>query len=288
MSAHERTSAGALDAELAFAIEAARWAGERALRLRASGRWAGETLADIGDQAADGLLQGLIRGRFPADGVLSEETADSHERLAKERAWIVDPLDGTREYSDGRADWAVHVALTIGGRCALAAVGLPCEERVLWGVCVPGAERAGIASAGVGASATAASGSRLLRASDPGEPAAGPRVAVSRSHTPPWTADFARRIGASALLPFGSAGFKVSRLLLGEADVYVHRKGLKEWDTCAPETVARALGWRVCTLRGADHRYNQADPVNSELVVCRPALAERVLSALAEGGVLES
>lgn len=283
MSATERTNAGALEAELAFAIAAARWAGERALRLRGSGRWSGEMLADIGDQSADGLLQGLIRGRFPEDGVLSEETADSHERLARRRAWIVDPLDGTREYSDGRADWAVHVALTLDSRCALAAVGLPCEERVLWGVCVPGAERAGIAYPG----ASPANASRLLRAAEPGEPAAGPRVAVSRSHTPPWTGDFARRIGASALLPFGSAGFKVSRLLLGEADVYVHRKGLKEWDTCAPETVARALGWRVCTLRGAEHRYNQPDPVNSELVVCRPALEQRVLSALAEGGVLD-
>jgi 3'(2'), 5'-bisphosphate nucleotidase len=91
---------------------------------------------------------------------------------------------------------------------------------------------------------------------------------------------FAKRLGAE-LLPCGGAGYKVARLLLGEADVYVHKIGLKEWDTCAPETVARALGWHVCKLAGAEHRYNQRDPRNHELVVCRPAMTDAVLAALA-------
>lgn len=260
--------------DLAFAIEAARDAGVRALRLRETGRWKDEKiLGDVGDQASDGYLQGLIRGRYPDDGLLSEETADSPARLSKERVWIVDPLDGTKEYGQGRPDWAVHVALTQGGRCLLGAVALPSEKRVLWGYALPGREHAGIEGGGTLARGDAPQGPKL-------------RIAVSRSHTPEWTNALAAALGPSELVPWGSAGFKVSRLALGEADLYVHSKGLKEWDTCAPETVARALGWSVCRLRGDEHGYNRADPKNHELVICRPALRQRVLEAIAGCGVL--
>jgi 3'(2'), 5'-bisphosphate nucleotidase len=270
MSSTPALSDAQVERELAFAIEAARLAGRRVLALRAEQRWQGKVLADVGDQAADGFLQGLIRGRYPEDGILSEETADSTERLAKERVWIVDPLDGTQEFSEGRSDWGVHVALTLAGRCALAAVALPALEEVLWGVALPGRERAG-----------ALNGSTLVRGDSAGPER--PRVVVSRSHTPPWVAAFARELSAE-LVPFGSAGFKVSRLLAGEADLYPHKVGLKEWDTCAPETVARALGWSVTRLRGEEHRYNQPNPKNHELLVCRPAWKERVLAALRASG----
>ncbi len=262
-----------IERALDFAVSAASEAGRRALALRAAGRWEGPMLADIGDQASDGFLQGLLRGRYPGDGILSEETADSPERLKKARTWIVDPLDGTREFSEGRHDWAVHVALTFEGRCALAAVALPSLDECLWGVALAGRERGG-----------AKNGTPVTG----GETEAGrtPKVVVSRSHTPPWVERFAETLGVE-LLPCGSAGFKVSRLLVGEADVYVHKVGLKEWDTCAPETVARALGWHVCKLRGEEHRYNREDPRNHELVVCRPAWRERVLEAVQASGALE-
>ena len=263
-----------IERDLAFAMEAARSAGKRGLGLREAGRWEGKTLADIGDQAADGFLQGFVRGRYPEDGLLSEETADSPERLGRERTWIVDPLDGTKEYSQGRADWAVHVALTVGGTCALAAVALPSEGRVLWGVALEGQERGGDDGGGTLVSGASESPSK-------------PRVMVSRSHTPPWVETFAGSLGAT-LVPCGSAGFKVSRLLAGEGDIYVHKIGLKECDTCAPETVARALGWHVCRLRGEEHRYNRADPKNHELVVCRPTWRDRVLEAIASSGDLEA
>ncbi len=262
-----------IERDLAAAIDAARETGRRVASLRAMERWEGKMLADVGDQAGDGYLQGFFRGRYPEDGILSEETVDSPDRLAKDRAWILDPLDGTKEYGQMREDWAIHVALTVGGSCALAAVGLPHTDDVLWGVALPGHERAG-----------STSGTELLRGdSTPNDP---PKVAVSRSHTPPWVESFAGKIGAE-LYPCGSAGFKVSRLLTGHADVYVHKIGLKEWDTCAPETVARALGWHVCKLRGEEHRYNQRDPKNHELVVCRPAIAEQVIEAIAASGALE-
>lgn len=262
-----------IERDLAFAIEIAREAGRRVVGLRNEKRWEGKMLADIGDQAADGLLQGYLRGRYPADGILSEETVDSAERLTKARAWIVDPLDGTQEYSEGRADWGVHVALTLGGQCALAAVALPADDDVLWGVCVPGKERAG-----------SSKGSALVRGDSPQR--ARPRIVVSRSHTPPWVEKFARALDAE-LVPCGSAGYKVARLLTGEADLYAHTIGLKEWDTCAPETVARALGWHVSKLRGEAHAYNQKNPKNHELLVCRPAWRERLLVALRESGALE-
>jgi 3'(2'), 5'-bisphosphate nucleotidase len=265
-----------IEKDLALAVHAAREAGARVEALRASGRWADEGIrGDVGDQAADGYLRGLLEGRCPADGVLSEETADSAERLAKSRVWIVDPLDGTKEYGQLREDWAVHVALCVDGAPALGAVALPATRQVLWGVCVPGKERAGIEGGGVLLSGDSSAGQHL-------------RMVVSRSHTPEWTSRFASLLGVTEQQPVGSVGYKVSRLLLGEAEVYVHKKGLKEWDTCAPEVIARALGWTVCKLRGEPHRYNQKDPKNHELVICRPALKARVLEALRQSGALEA
>ena len=272
---HSEISAADIERDLDFAIAAARAAGERVMALRASGRWQGPVLADIGDQAADGWLQGLIRGRYPTDGLLSEETADSSDRLSRSRCWIVDPLDGTREFSELRADWAVHVALTSGGRCAIGVVALPAKACLLWGVAIEGHQRTGLEGEGC-----------LLVGDVPGP--ATPRVLVSRSHTPDWVGRFCQHLGAEPPLACGSAGYKTARILLGEADVYVHKIGLKEWDTCAPETVARALGWTVCRLRGEEHRYNQPDPRNHELVVCRPARKERVLGALARSGALDA
>jgi len=279
MSTHaDPLSDSEIERDLSFAIAAAQDAGARVAALRASGRWEGKMLADIGDQAADGLLQGLIRGRYPQDGLLSEETADSPERLRQQRCWIVDPLDGTREFSESREDWAVHVALTIAGRCALAAVALPSRDRVLWGVALPGRERAGARDGRGGEVAGLVVGD----SADSGSP----RIVVSRSHTPDWVGRFCERIGGGAPIPCGSAGFKTAQILLGGADIYVHKVGLKEWDTCAPETIARALGWTVCKLRGEEHRYNQPDPRNHEFVVCRPSWRSRVLEALSESGAL--
>jgi len=262
-----------IERDLSFAAEIARDAGRRALAQRECGRWEGQTLADVGDHAADGYLQGCIRGRYPEDAILSEETADSPERLGKERVWIVDPIDGTREYSQLRDDWAVHVGLCVGGVGALGAVALPAVDTVLWGVALEGRERSGHDGNG-----------RAAVRGDSAQTGA-PRILVSRSRTPSWIADFAGALEGE-LVPFGSVGFKASRLLLGEADVYVCRQGLNEWDTCAPEIVARAFGWHVCTMSGESHVYNRPNPRNHELVICRPAWRERVLEAAVASGAL--
>lgn len=267
-------NAETLDRDLSFAIHAARQAGRRALAISAqqvrggAARWSGALLGDVADQGCDGYLQGLIAGRYPEDGLLSEETKDDTQRVKKRRAWIVDPLDGTKEYSERREDWAVHVALAIEGAPVLGAVALPAQGRVAWAICAPGHERAGIEGAGA-----------LVRGASPMP--AKPRVALSRSHTPPWMAAFIERLHGEPR-PAGSVGNKVAMLLLGEADLYVHKVGLKEWDTCAPEVLARALGWHVCRIDGTPHQYNQQDPHNHELIVCRPAMTGQVLRTVQE------
>ncbi|MEC7724435.1 MAG: 3'(2'),5'-bisphosphate nucleotidase CysQ [Planctomycetota bacterium] len=254
-------------------------AGARLLALRESGRWEDpKILGNVGDQAADGYLQGAIYGRYPDDAILSEETKDDLERTKKRVAWIVDPLDGTKEYSTGRHDWAVHVGLSVDQQPVLGVVALPSVGRVLTAirgegvgaeVAVLGAE--GEWPAEIVPDEGASSGQKL-------------RLVASRSHTPEWMQEFAAGMGEAELVPCGSVGFKVSMLLFGKADIYVHKIGLKEWDTCAPEAIARAAGYEVCRFDGEDHRYNHANARNDELVVCRPWLKERVLAGLARAG----
>ena len=190
----------------------------------------------------------------------------------KDVEWIIDPLDGTKEFCQLRDDWGVHVALTLGGACAIGVVYLPSQETLVWGVAVPGRERVGIDGPG------------QLAAVDSGEPG---RVVVSRSHTPPWVEAFAQEVGAGELIPFGGCGNKTIQLMTDQADIYVHKIGLKEWDTCAPESIARAAGWTVRKLDGSEHRYNQPDPHNHEYVMCRPGHLEQVLSALQTSGALD-
>ncbi len=264
-------------ARLAFAARIAEDAGRRLLAVRTSGRWTDEAiLGDVGDQAADGYLQGALLARYPDDGILSEETKDAPERLARRWTWIVDPLDGTKEFSQGRQDWAVHVGLALDGRPVLGAVALPAISRVVSAVCAAGAIRVALHGAG--------GEWPMVLAGDDGPPLSRRlRMVVSRSHTPEIVAKVARELGDAELIPCGSVGFKVAMLMLGKADAYVHKKGLKEWDTCAPEVVARAAGFTVCRLDGSDQGYNRPDPRNDEIVVCRPWLRQRVLEALAAG-----
>ena len=223
--------------------------------------------------AGDAAVALEERERVAVDVLARREPADTRDRLDKRRVWIIDPLDGTREFSQLREDWAVHVALTIEGRCALGSVALPAQRRTIWGVCLPD-----MLSYGIDGEGDLARGDTSSH-----EP---PRIAVSRSHTPSWMPGFAETLGATQTHS-GSVGNKVAMLLLGAADIYAHRKGLKEWDTCAPETVARALGWTVCRLRGDEQRYNQPDPRNDELAMCRPAWRTRVLEALRSSGAVK-
>jgi 3'(2'), 5'-bisphosphate nucleotidase len=203
-----------------------------------------------GDKRSHDFLVAALAAERPDDAVLSEEGADDPIRLRSERVWIVDPLDGTREFSElGRDDWAVHVALWRAGELIAGAVALPAQGMT-------------------------------LATPDVAYPAAvdGPaRVVVSRTR-PPAVALAVREALGGVLVEMGSAGAKVAAVIQGRADVYVHAGGQYEWDSAAPVAVARAAGLFTSRIDGSPLIYNQADPKLPDLIVCRPELAEAVLA----------
>jgi len=237
----------------AVAHELARAAGALLLEVRAELVAAGaeeRTIKDTGDLRSHDWLMEQLASLRPDDAVLSEEGKDDQARLSFSRAWIVDPLDGTREFSEVRDDWAVHVALSIDGEPAIGAVALPGLDLVL---------------------------STANPPSVPARPAGRPvQVVVSRTRPPAIAVAVAEQLGGE-LVPMGSAGAKAMAVVRGEVDVYVHGGGQYEWDNCAPAAVAIAAGLHVSRLDGSPLRYNNADPYLPDLVICRPEIAEEVL-----------
>lgn len=233
-------------------------AGELLLGVRAEleSAPAAERKAQGDRRSHDFLMAELARVR-PADAVLSEEGVDDPVRLGAQRVWIVDPLDGTREFSElGREDWAVHVALWQRaddgeGDLIAGAVALPAQGITLATPAVPA----------------------------PAEWQGAPRVVVSRTR-PPAVAHRVQEQLNGTLVELGSAGAKVAAVIQGRADVYVHAGGQYEWDSAAPVAVARAAGLHTSRIDGSPLRYNRADPLLPDLVVCREELAVHVLAAL--------
>ena len=238
--------------DVQVAERAARSAAEVLVRLRDGRVPAGRALGDAGDAAAQQEIAAVLAAERPGDVVFSEEAVDDRRRLAAERVWIVDPLDGTREYGEGRHDWAVHVALWTGGELTAAAVALPGLGEVLL------TDPAAVV---------------------PGRPDGPVRVAVSRSR-PPAEADAVAAALDAELVPLGSAGYKTTAVVRGEADAYVHAGGMYQWDSAAPVAVAHAAGLVTCRLDGSPLVYNDPDPWLPDLVVCRPELADRILEAV--------
>jgi len=236
--------------EHAFAAWAATTAGEQLLELREQGL-VGRELKDAGDRLAHETLMRLLGKHRPADPVLSEEGRDDRRRLDATRVWIVDPLDGTREYSEPpRADWAVHVALWEDGDLAAGAVAQPAL-----GTTFSTSDRP---------TPAASNGGR-------------PRIAVSRTRPPAFVEALAAELGAE-LIPMGSAGAKVISVVRDVSDAYVHAGGQYEWDSAAPVAVARAAGLHTSRANGAPLLYNRADPLLPDLLVCRPDLAPAITS----------
>jgi 3'(2'), 5'-bisphosphate nucleotidase len=251
----------------------ARWlaarAGQLLLDLRAElGHADPDALRTAGDRRAHELLTAELARWRPADAVLSEEGVDDPARLAAERVWIVDPLDGTREYGEeGRTDWAVHVALWRRTVAAAADGRAPAGRLVAGAVALPAQHR-------------------LLGTDEP--PAYPPMnggtaltLAASRSRPPAFLAGLAAAVGAE-LVPMGSAGAKIAAVVCGQVDAYVHAGGQYEWDSAAPVAVATATGLHASRIDGSGLEYNRADPRLPDLVVCRKDLAARLLTALAK------
>ena len=223
-----------------------------------------------GDKRSHDFLMEALAAERPDDAVLSEEGADDPVRLSAERVWIVDPLDGTREFSElGRVDWAVHVALWQSGVGAFPsqAVGPPARSA------------GGLVA---GAVALPAQGITLATpaVAPPPATAGSPRIVVSRTR-PPAIALAVRDALDGTLVEMGSAGAKVASVVQGISDVYVHAGGQYEWDSAAPVAVARAAGLHTSRIDGSPLDYNQPDPLLPDLVVCRPEFAEAVLAVTA-------
>ncbi len=250
------------DGDAAFAVQLA---GEAVRLLEALREQMGtadvDALRKAGDRRSHEFLMRAFGESRPDDAVLSEEGTDDAARLGAERVWIVDPLDGTREFGEGRGDWAVHIALWVrtgheGGQLALGAVGLP-DGVVLSSHPAP---------------------------DPPPTPEAGqpPRVVASRTRAPAVVDDVVAAL-AGVKVPLGSAGAKIAAVIRGEAEAYVHAGGQWEWDSAAPVAVAHAAGVVATRLDGSPLLYNQPRPYLPDLIVCRPELAERVLAAAATG-----
>jgi 3'(2'), 5'-bisphosphate nucleotidase len=241
-------------------------AGALLLELRAAAgssaaeRWG---LRDDGDMGSHHFLVDELLAARPDDRVLSEEGAEDRRRLDAHRVWIVDPLDGTREFGElGRSDWAVHVALVIDRQLAVGAVALPAQGITLSTASPPVLPPSPIAE---------------------GRP---PRMVVSRSRPHPATILAAEVMGAD-LLPMGSAGAKAMAVVQGEADAYAHAGGQYEWDSAAPAAVALSAGLHVSGVDGTELEWNKSDPWQPHLLICRPELAgpvvEAVQAAIARG-----
>ena len=243
----------------ALARDLAGEAGQLLLDLRESGFAEPDVLRKAGDRQSHEFLAARLAELRPGDAVLSEEGIDGRERLSADRVWIVDPLDGTREFGEeGRADWAVHVALWERGELSAGAVALPAQGTILSTLDPPSGEtaRAPVSTAPL-------------------------RLVVSRTRASQLVKDVAVLLKAE-FVPCGSAGAKTATVITGETDVYLHSGGFYEWDTAAPVAVARAAGLHASRIDGSDLVYNRAEPLLPDILVCRPAIAGLLLDAIRE------
>ena len=225
--------------------------GEILKGVRNGGLLRGLALGDAGDEAAQEWISRVLEQHRPKDGVLSEEAADDLSRLKKDRVWIIDPLDGTKEFATGRQDWAVHIALVENHKPIHAAVGLP----------------------DIGVNFF----------SDEARAVLGPKsgkIIVSRNRAPK-VADYVAEHTGSEITTYGSAGAKAMRVLLGDADAYIHAGGQYEWDSAAPVGVAQAAGLHCSRLDGSKLTYNNADPYLPDVLICRPDMADEILQLCA-------
>lgn len=237
--------------DAALAAHLAEVAGRILLEVRAAGIFSAKALGKAGDQTANQFLVHAIREARPDDGLLSEEMKCDGDRLSKSRVWIVDPVDGTREYGEERQDWAVHVGLAVDGVATLGAVALP--------------------------------GAGLVLRSDQPQPVPAPasplRMLVSRTRPAAEAVAVAERLGAT-LVPMGSAGAKAMAVVRGEADIYLHSGGQYEWDSAAPVAVAAAHGLHCSRIDGSPLVYNQEDVYLPDLLICPKELADQVLALI--------
>lgn len=218
---------------------------------RAGGLLSGRSLARVANEVAQNWTDEVLAVHRPDDGTLSEGVSDDLSRLSRSRVWIIDVIDGTKEFSTARSDWSVHVALVVDGHPTVASVGLPDSGRVF----------------------------RSDHVDHVDGPFSGTMV-ISRNTPPAEAQQVADALGLE-VRPMGSAGAKMLSVLLGDADVYLHAGGQNEWDQAAPVGVALAAGLHASRLDGSPIRFNKADTYSPDILVCRPELTEKILAVTA-------
>ena len=233
-----------------LALRLALGTGEILKGVRNVGLLRGEALGDAGDSQAQDWIARCLEQHRPDDAMLSEEAPDTKERLGMERVWIIDPLDGTREFASVRQDWAVHIALAENGKITHAAVGMPDLGTVFL--------------------------TSEVRAVD--GPATN-RLVVSRN-SPPKIGQFVADELGMELVTMGSCGAKAVSVILGDNDAYIHAGGQYEWDNAAPMGIAEAAGLHTSRLDGSKIVYNQEDPYLPDLLISRKNIAEKILAAV--------
>ena len=242
------------------------WSRQAGGRLDGPDGPAADALRAEGDRLAHEFLAGALAEARPGDAVLSEEAPDDRRRLHAERVWIVDPLDGTRQYGEaGRGDWAVHVALVIDGVPVVGAVALPAE-----GVTFATPDQV--------PSGPPTDPGRAPAPTPRSDGAGRRRVIASRSRPSHHASAIAAAVDAE-LYTLGSVGAKVAEVVRGRADAYVHASGHHEWDSAAPVAVARAAGLHASRLGGGPLRYNQPVPFVPDVLICRPEIAGDIVAA---------
>jgi 3'(2'), 5'-bisphosphate nucleotidase len=256
--------------ELSIATSAARAAGVAAMRFYGTATATAKADASpvtAADHAANDVIVATLREAFPGDAILSEESADSAARLSARRVWIVDPLDGTKEFLAQNGEFSIMVGLAIDGEAVAGVVYLPAIDLMYAG------------ARGEGAWVEREGQRKPLRrgAADP----AALRLVGSRSHADPLVARLQEALGITDVSPCGSVGVKCTRIAHDERDLYLHPVPyLKEWDTCAPEAILREAGGSVTDCRGEPLRYNKRDPRQPHgIMACAPGVFEAAMGA---------
>ena len=234
-----------LQAELRAAREAATAAGEIIARYAGREREAwekeDESPVTIADLEADAVIERTLHAAFPDDAILSEETADSPARMAADRLWIVDPLDGTKEFVAGIPEFAVSIALTRGGTPIVGVVYQPLTRECFWATEGGGAH--------LGEQRTRVSRVTELEQST---------MLSSRTEMKfgqideykDWFAD---------VRPIGSVAFKLALVAAGRGDLWISAAPKNEWDVCAGDLLVREAGGVFVTLDNGERRYNQSE-----------------------------
>jgi 3'(2'), 5'-bisphosphate nucleotidase len=264
-----------MERELEVAKQLAREAGKILLQFYATDtevQWKGhDDPVTAADKAANEMIVRELQRHFPQDAVLSEEAPDDISRLQKERVWMVDPMDGTKQFIERIDEFAVMIGLAVAGEPRVGVVYNPATDRLFY------------AATGLGAYVEEGWSTKRLHIS-PLADTAQMVAAMSRSHHSPVVDRIRALLGMKGELRSGSVGLKLGLIADGRAHVYIHPGArTNQWDTCGPVVILREAGGRVTDTTGAPLSFNTPDVRNLRgIVASNDTRHEQILEAVAQ------